>query len=174
WVERGDLKIVAKPEEDWKQVDEWNHLSQHDNFLLVEENHNTSTTNNSTEKNREANREAELLRAEDEEAEEGRDPVERDEMARQDSKKPRAVVKEKKMLKKPKEVERDNMCEAMRLMSEVHNSSIAAAMAETRSYGKQKEEWERNMMELEATESAPPSFKSRGSREHTSDSHWGT
>ena len=123
------------------------------------------------QKNREANREAELLRAE-----EDRDPVERDEMARQDSKKRRAVVKEKEMLKKLEEVERDNMCEAMRLMSEVHKSSIAAAMAETRSYGKRKEEWERKMMELEAAESAPQSVasKSRGSREHTSDSHWGT
>ena len=129
------------------------------------------------QKNREANREAELLRAEEEdEAEEDRDSVERDEMARQDRKKRRAVVKEKKMPKKLEEVERDNMCEAMRLMSEVHKSSIAAAMAETRSYGKRKEEWERNMMELEAAESAPQSVasKSRGSREHTSDSHWGT
>ena len=61
-------------------------------------------------------------------------------MARQESTKRRAVVKEKKMLKKLEEVERDNMCEAMRLMSEVHKSSIAAAMAETRSYGKRKEE----------------------------------
>ena len=128
------------------------------------------------QKNREANREAELLRAEEEEAEEDRDPVERDEMARQDSKKRGAVAKEKKMLKKLEEVERDNMCEAMRLMSEVHKSSIAAAMAETRSYGKRKEKWERKMMELEAAESAPQSVasKSRGSREHTSDSHWGT
>ena len=92
------------------------------------------------QKNREANREAELLRVEEEEAGEDRDPVERVEMARHESTKRRAVVKEKKMLKKLGEVERDNMCEAMRLMSEVHKSSIAAAMAETRSYGKRKEE----------------------------------
>lgn len=93
-----------------------------------------------------------MSRAEEEEAEEDRDPVEREEMLRRESKQRKAEVDAENMLKKIAEVERDNMCEAMWTMSLVHRKSITAAMEKTRNWGRRKAQWERERASAEAAE----------------------
>lgn len=126
------------------------------------------------QKNREANREAEMNRAEEEEAEEDRDPVERDEMLRRESRQRKAEVDAEKMLKKVAEAERDNMCEAMWTMSLVNKKSINAAMVDTRDWSKKKARWEREQALLEAAPLAPSSaFLASHAGGSIPGSHWG-
>ena len=126
------------------------------------------------QKNREANREAELNRAEEEEAEEDRDPVEREEMLRRESKQRRAEVDQENLLKRLAEAERDNMCDVMWTMCLVHKKSVTAAMAETRNWGKRKARWEREQAELATAELAPTALAPRhGGGEGDVPGHWG-
>lgn len=93
---------------------------------------------------------------EEEEAEEDRDPVEREETLRRESRQRRAEVDAEKMLKKIAEAERDDMCDAMWTMSLVHKKSIMATMAETRTWGERKARWDREQAELAAAAERAP------------------
>lgn len=128
------------------------------------------------QKNREANREAELNRVEEEEAEEDRDPVEREETLRRESRQRRAEVDAEKMLKKIAEADRDNMCDAMWTMSLVHKKSIMTTMAETRSWGERKARWDREQAELAAAADRTPAALAPNlgdSEDAVPGSHWG-
>lgn len=77
-------------------------------------------------------------------------------MLRRESRQRRAEVDAENMLKKLAQAERDSMCDAMWTMCLVHKKSLAAAMADTRNWGKKKTQWEREQAALEVAEHAPP------------------
>lgn len=127
------------------------------------------------QKNKAANREADLIRAAEEEAEEDRDPVEREDSLRRERKQHKAEIDAEREARKQADAERDDMCEAMWTMSLVHRESIEAAMEESRNWGRMKAEWERQQEETEAAELAAAALAQfvRNPNAVVPGGHWG-
>lgn len=109
------------------------------------------------QKNREANREAELHRAEEEEEDEDRDPVEREEMIRRESQQRKAMVDAEKLARKQAAAERDHMCEAIWTMCLVFRDNISRSMSLSRDFASRKQAWERKLEEARAKAKAAAS-----------------
>ena len=119
------------------------------------------------QKNREANREAELLLAEEEE--EDADVVERDEMRRLNSKRHKAMVEAERERVERERAQRRNICKAMAISAHHRASDIMNAMARTYARGRQEAMWEK---EIEAEERARLE-RENGEKEPIVVSHWG-
>lgn len=129
----------------------------------------------SEQKNREANREAELHRAEEEEEDEDRDPVEREEMLRRESKQRKALLNAERLAREQAAVERDNMCDSIWTMCLANRDVIMSSMEESWDYGRSKSEWEAQKAakeEAEHAEARRKAFMVNPDAIQVSD-HWG-